>query len=316
MKPHPYADYAFAMPEPLRLRVASAGDSGRDWVTSLPERVGQLARNWQCVPGRVLTGGTEALIFEAELHDGSLAVVKMGLPASCDCAAEARVLRAASGRGYVELLAHDAQTNALLLERLGDSLASSTLPTVARIERLCETMAAAWVDLAPFPGLVRGDTKAEWLAAFISKTASALPGRCTDTTLEFALACAGERAAVHRDETSVLVHGDAHDHNALLQLDGGGLKFVDPDGLFAEPACDLAVPMREWSSELLAGDTIALGEARCRLIASITDVDEQAIWQWGFVERVSTGLLLTKLGMERSGREMLAVADIWSEAWT
>ncbi|HEY6739760.1 MAG TPA: hypothetical protein VI076_13025 [Actinopolymorphaceae bacterium] len=33
-------------------------------------------------------------------------------------------------------------------------------------------------------------------------------------------------------------------------------RFIDPDGLFAERAYDLAIPMREWSRELLAGDTV------------------------------------------------------------
>ena len=86
-------------------------------------------------------------------------------------------------------------------------------------------------------------------------------------------------------------------------------KFVDPDGLFAERACDLAVPMREWSDELLAGNTGRLALARCELLASLTGVDPEPIWQWGYVERVSTGLTMLDIGMREEGRESLAVAD-------
>ena len=35
-----------------------------------------------------------------------------------------------------------------------------------------------------------------------------------------------------------------------------------------------------------------------------------AIWEWGVVERVSTGLLATGIGLQSVGREMLATADL------
>jgi streptomycin 6-kinase len=40
-----------------------------------------------------------------------------------------------------------------------------------------------------------------------------------------ALACAERRVAAHDDERAVLVHGDAHEWNAL-QAPGGGLRPV------------------------------------------------------------------------------------------
>jgi streptomycin 6-kinase len=44
----------------------------------------------------------------------------------------------------------------------------------------------------------------------------------------------------------------------------------------------------------------------------MTGVDETAIWQWGFVERVSSGLHVMSLGLS-GGDEFLAVADRWAE---
>jgi hypothetical protein len=38
----------------------------------------------------------------------------------------------------------------------------------------------------------------------------------------------------------------------------------------------------------------------------------KAIWQWGFVERVSTGLYSMQLGHDGAG-EFLEVADRWAE---
>ena len=68
---------------------------------------------------------------------------------------------------------------------------------------------------------------------------------------------------------------------------------MDPDGLVAEPAYDLAIPMIEWSRELLDGDATRLGRERC-----LTGVDARGIWEWGFVERVSTGLLAIQVGAD------------------
>jgi streptomycin 6-kinase len=48
---------------------------------------------------------------------------------------------------------------------------------------------------------------------------------------------------------------------------------------------------------------------RAGWLARRCGLDATAIWQWGVVERVSTGLLTTKIGLQPVGREMLAVAD-------
>jgi streptomycin 6-kinase len=111
----------------------------------------------------------------------------------------------------------------------------------------------------------------------------------------------------------VLVHGDAHENNTLE--DGrGAFKLVDPEGLISEPAHDLSVPMRGLNTDLLAGDARRLGLERARFIADLTGVDETAIWQWGYVERVSSGLYIMSLGLP-DGDEFLAVADRWAESY-
>jgi len=90
-----------------------------------------------------------------------------------------------------------------------------------------------------------------------------------------------------------VVHGDVHQWNALRTVDGYTL--ADPDGLPAEAEYDLGVIMLEDPLEL-EGD----GHGRSRWLARRTGLDEHAIWQWGAAERVSTGLLLVKIGLEPS----------------
>ncbi len=48
--------------------------------------------------------------------------------------------------------------------------------------------------------------------------------------------------------------------------------------------------MREYNEPLLDGDTARLVRDRARLLADRCEVDPQRVWEWGFIERVSTGL--------------------------
>ena len=100
-----------------------------------------------------------------------------------------------------------------------------------------------------------------------------------------------------------MVHGDVHEWNALSA--GEGFKLVDPDGLLAEPEYDLGIIMREDPLELLQSDP----RARAEMLAARTGLDVEAIWEWGVVERVSTGLLGTKVGLLPVASEMLRAAE-------
>jgi streptomycin 6-kinase len=72
--------------------------------------------------------------------------------------------------------------------------------------------------------------------------------------------------------------------------------------LLAEPEYDLGIVMRE---DPLDGDL----RQRSLWLAKRTGLDADAIWEWGVVERVSTGLLGTRVGVQPVSRQMLAAAD-------
>lgn len=297
------------LPHALSKRIQAHGVEGRDWLASLPGMVDTLSARWQCEPVRIMSGGSESLVLEAS-RENDTAIMKIGLPGSCDCSHEAHVLALAPTSVYVEVYAHDAEHNALLLEQLGPSLDSMRLPADSQFEVLCTNLEQAWIPLPADHGLMTGAAKANWLADFIDNIWRELKPERPDTIRDQAREFAYLRAAAHIDKTSVLVHGDAHEFNTLANPDNPGrFKFVDPDGLCAEPACDLAVLMRGWNAELLKGDPHMLARMRCDKLASLTGVDPGAIWQWGFMERVSTGLLLLHIGLTQEANEMLDVAE-------
>jgi len=100
-----------------------------------------------------------------------------------------------------------------------------------------------------------------------------------------------------------LADGDVHQWNALQA--GEGFKLVDPDGLVGDPEYDLGVILREDPDEPLAADPLATA----RWMADRHGLDATAIWEWSVIERVSTGLSTTEIGLQPVGRQLLALAD-------
>ena len=164
---------------------------------------------------------------------------------------------------------------------------------------------------APGCGLPSGADKGRWLIDAMTASWAELDRPCSERAVEHALACARRRIAAHDDERAVLVHGDVHQWNALASRDE--LKLVDPDGLLAEAEYDLGVLLREDPVEL-SGERDPFD--RARRLAERSGLDAAAIWDWGVVERVSTGLLATRIELQPVGREMLAVADRIAEEWS
>ncbi len=290
------------VPEIVRAKAATVG--AHAWVEAVPTLATALAKQWSLTLGPVLSGGTESVVLEVGQQDGTPAVLKLHAPRTADAAArEATVLRHADGYGCVRLLRADTGRDAFLLERLGPSLAELQLPLRRRQQLLCDTAQHVWRPVAD-SGLPTGADHARWLADWIPTTWEHTHQPCSPRVLEHALACAHQRITAHDDDRAVLVHGDVQQWN-LHQTPAGGFKLIDPEGLLAEPEYDLGVLMREDPVALLQGDPYA----RAQWLAARTGCDATAIWEWGVLERVSTGLLATQLDLQPAGRHMLATAE-------
>lgn len=274
-----------------------------EWLDGLPALVARIEAEWSITVGRAYGNATEAFVAEATIEDGRPAVLKLLVPRDSDAAQnEITVLRLTNGEGCVRLLRDDARGGAMLLERLGRSLHELDLPIAWRLQILCATAERVWRP-APGCGLPTGADKGRWLAESIVERWERLDRPCSERAVDLALACATRRIDAHDDERAVLVHGDVHQWNALESANG--FTLVDPDGLLAEAEYDLGILMREDPLELMDGDP----RDRARWLAARTGLDVTAIWEWGVVERVSTGLLGTEVDLQPMAREMLATAD-------
>jgi streptomycin 6-kinase len=299
----------------------AGGTTGERWLRELPDTVRTLEREWQFATGRTLHGGEASFVAEAVAADGAAAVVKVAPPTDVTgadaFANEIETLLIAGGRGYASVLAHDRDRRAVLLERLGRPLTALGLSEHQQLEALQRTAAAAWVPAADIgrrgEGLPTGAAKARWLAEFIARAWEQLDRPCTTRAVERAQAFAEARAAAHDGANAVLTHGDLHGANALEDpRRPSQFKLVDPDGLLAERAYDLSIPMREMNERLEEPDSVERGLDRVHFLSQLSGVDATAIWEWGYVERVSTGLYAATQGHDQWARGMLRVADLWA----
>jgi hypothetical protein len=93
-------------------------------------------------------------------------------------------------------------------------------------------------------------------------------------------------------------------------LEGGNAAYV------AKPAHDLGVVLRGWNEDLLAGHADAVAFQRCQAVSRRTGVDPESIWQWSYIERVSSGLFLLRLGHQAEARPFLQAADRLADSVT
>ncbi|HEY6542805.1 MAG TPA: aminoglycoside phosphotransferase, partial [Ktedonobacteraceae bacterium] len=138
---------------------------------------------------------------------------------------------------------------------------------------------------------------------------------CAEHIVSQALEFARRRMDAFDPQRCVVVHGDPHPANALLVLAPragaeSGYVFVDPEGFLCEPEYDPGVVMRDWNEELLAAaDPLALAHDYCELLARESGLDEATIWEWGFIERVSSGLYIWAYGSPEHGQPFFTTAQ-------
>jgi streptomycin 6-kinase len=281
------------VPDLARQRAESNGAVGQRWLEELPGAVRSLAERWDLQLGEPYAGGTAAFVVAAVDGDGREVVLKVAMVLGDDDADLYRrsVLThdLAGGRGCVALLAHDDDRSALLLERLGPDLDALEVPVAGILDAVASALHDFWRPVVSGVDLPTGSEQAAWLARFIEATWEELGRPGEQAVIDRALELCERRASELDPADAVLVHGDAHGWNTLAAGDGT-FKLVDPEGLWSEREHDLGILSREYNLPLLDGDTARLVRARAELLAAACDADPQRTWEWGFIERVSTGL--------------------------
>ncbi|GAA2095403.1 hypothetical protein GCM10009841_06500 [Microlunatus panaciterrae] len=301
------------LPELVRRKLAHQGVAGLVWLAALPDVVSELERAWSITVGRPMPGGSTSFVAVARTDDGSRAVLKVALPGH-SLGMQADTLRRADGRGYARLLGHQPAHEAILLEGLGTSMDRLDLSPERMIELLCQTLRQAWQVPAAGKSARPEEEKAAALGRFVQQAWEEQDHPCSERVIALALEYADRRAAAFSLDRSVVAHGDPHPANALAvgsAREGAesGFVFVDPDGFLCDRGYDLGVILRDWRDDLAAGHAPVVAQHYCQLLAQHSGVSADVIWEWGFLERVSTGLYARAFGAADLGQSYLDSAE-------
>ncbi|MFD9301620.1 aminoglycoside phosphotransferase family protein [Streptomyces sp. NPDC060048] len=228
----------------VRAQLRHNGAAGREFVDALPARAALFLERWELrVTGAGMHGAT-ALVLPVERADGSPAALKLQALDE-ESAGEALALRAWAGEGSVRLLAQDAATGTLLLERLDEGRHLSEVAAVdsrRAVEVIGELLARLTAVPAPHGLRGLGDIAARMLEAVPEALAEVADGRARRLVADCAAAVAevaGERPAGEAGAGGErLLHWDLHYDNVLA---GGREPWlaIDPKPLAGDPGFEL-----------------------------------------------------------------------------
>lgn len=304
-----------SVPSLVARRAKSAGAAGEAWLAGLDRMVAGLEEQWEIAAGEALSGGTHAFVAPADGKNGERYVLKLDMPEDLggEFSNSMAALKLADGRGYARLIACDMEKKACLVERLGKRLSEFPYPVAEQLRIICSALQESWEVPARDSGLHTGMDSVTWFRQFLQDTWEELDRPCSRRVIRQAMGYLQSREDALNPDEFVLVHGDAHANNTLQdETAENRFKLIDPDGLFYEKAYDLGVLVREWIDEYREAP-LRKGMERCEYLQRLTGVPCQAIWEWGFLQTVSTAFVLLKTGQEETGRSMLEIAESWAE---
>ncbi|MEV7523181.1 aminoglycoside phosphotransferase family protein [Streptomyces sp. NPDC091371] len=232
-------DFAEIPDELVQAQVLWNGDAGREFIAALPGRAECFLERWGLRRTGPVMHGVTALVLPVERADGSAAALKL-VALDEETVGEPVALRAWAGQGCVRLLEHDAETGALLLERLDEGRDLSGLARRdARGSREAVMVVGgllARLTSVAAPAGLRGLGE---IAAGMLESVPEAAGRLADAGERRLLRdCAAALAEVAGEPGDRLLHWDLHYDNVLA---GGREPWlaIDPKPLSGDPGFEL-----------------------------------------------------------------------------
>jgi streptomycin 6-kinase len=290
---------AVQIPPDLTARY-SRSSAGRAWLASLPDLIRGRLENWQLTPdlppGALPWNGHGGVVIPVRQPDGEPAALKIAFPHD-EARLERHALALWRGRGAVALLASDAGTCAMLLERLDGGRSLADVPVDEAVE--------VWGGLVRHLSL-SPDDRPQWqefehIAGRAEQWSDDLPveweqlGRPFPRwLLEAALEVCQTRGAVgRRSAGDVLVHTDLHFLNVLARPRASGpagFAAIDPQPMIGEPEFAVAPLLWNRLSDLPVNGSEAGLRQRCADFSSAAGLDTDVARQWGIAREVENAL--------------------------
>ena len=266
----------------VRNTIALCGKRGERWLDSLPELIRIFEHQWSLrVHGHFPNIGYN-YVAPASLRDGTLAVLKIGLPlADVEIFSEAKYLRTLDGRGAVRLLEEDRTKQAILIER---ALPGETLTSIFE-ERPMEGVAPAIEVLKQTLQVPPNDcldiiSLDEWFDGLRRFPGKQFPAEYGERALEIYDRLSGQPGR------TFYLHGDFHPDN-IVSARRSPFLLIDPKGIIGHVGYEIAVFLNNfhWWQEEKADIKLRL-EAAIALFSDAFNLDPYEIHEWAFAQVV------------------------------
>ncbi|HEY4963930.1 MAG TPA: aminoglycoside phosphotransferase family protein [Candidatus Saccharimonadales bacterium] len=259
----------------------SYGEEGAAWLKNIPALIEEHEQQWSV---EVLAPFPLSYNYVAPVTraDGTQAVLKIGYPTDREFKSEIAALKVFNGEGIAQLLEADEEKSVILIERITPGNALSSLDDdndatkiIARVMRQLHK---------PLPANHKFITIEDW--------ASAIPQykkwyTAEQSPLPMSLVTKAEQLFERLIATSapaMLVHGDLH-HDNILDSGERGWVAIDPKGIAAEPAYEVAAMIRNPYEKLKeVTDLAPLLRQRIITLSQELNFDPQRILDWCFAQ--------------------------------
>ena len=265
--------------------VAWEPESGPAWLDRLPALVAEVAERWDLDVGEPLEpGGNISWVAPVRRRaDGVDAVLKLQHPHP-ESAPEAEGLRAGGGRGAVQLLDHDPERWALLVERCRPGHAVHDEPGASTAASIGAAIGARLHAAPPPRGL---PTLAEVLEPWARQTEQQLASRPPAHPALAARALDTMRTRSASTTQAVLLHGDLNPTNVLAAEREPWLA-IDPKPMLGDAAYD-GPRLVTQPDPLRTSDPSATIRERVVVVSEVMGVDRDALVEWCLVGAIEMG---------------------------
>ncbi len=258
----------------------SWGEGGAEWLKRIPGMITEYEARWAFTAQPPFELNYN-YVAPAVRKDGTKAVIKIGYPEDREFQSEITALQTFNGVGSCRLLEVDQQNAVMLLEQVTPG---TPLAEIDDDDKATRIIASVIKQLhKSVPATHNFITVAEWTTAIPEYKAKhgkdgALPASLVDKAEQLFA------QLVATSGKSVLLHGDLHHHNVLLS-DESGWVAIDPKGVAAEPAYEVAAMIRNPYDKLKEmADLEPLLTRRIKILSDELGIDAGRIRDWGFAQ--------------------------------
>lgn len=258
----------------------SWGEGGADWLKRIPDMITEYENKWSFKAEAPFELNYN-YVAPALRNDGSHVVLKIGYPEDREFQSEIAALHTFNGVGICRLLESDPVNAVMLLERV---VPGTPAAEIEDDDTATRTIAIVMKQLhKPLPEKHNFITITEWVTAIPDYKAKygnngILPLNLVNKAEQLF------KELIATSDKPVLVHGDLHHHNVLLSEECGWIA-IDPKGVAAEPAYEVAAMIRNPYDKLKnITDLEPLLRRRISIFSEELGIDAQRICDWGFAQ--------------------------------